>query len=62
MPAAVGVCSEVPAAPTQLPGGTSGASAPTTASYSTILGTSLALDQIHKVRCLNVNELLVIGI
>jgi hypothetical protein len=51
MPATPGVRSEVPAAPTKLPGGTPGAATPTAASYSTILGTSLALNQIHKVRC-----------
>jgi hypothetical protein len=49
MPAATGVHSSIPAAHTKLQGGTPGASAPTAATFSTILGTSLALDQIHKV-------------
>jgi hypothetical protein len=52
MPAAAELQGEVPATPSKPQGGTPGAPAPAdaAATYSTILGTSLALDQIHKVR------------
>jgi hypothetical protein len=61
MPAA-GVPNEVPAAPSKLPGETPGAPAAAAAGYNAILGTSLALDQIHQASDWRIAEVILTNI